>query len=206
MLEAVANAYDIDLDAPYGTLTAKQQKVILHGVDGNLKVKYKNRYGRTREYSTAYEGVIPWIKRRHEGAESDWSREQYEGYMRLVPCSACGGARLKPATLAVTINDRNISEVCDLSIGESAKFLAGLELSERDRMIAERVTKEINARLGFLLDVGLDYLTLSRSAGTLAGGERSASAWPARSAAAWSARSTCSTSRRSVCTSATTSG
>ena len=171
MLEAVANAYDIDLDAPYGTLTAKQQKVILHGVDGNLKVKYKNRYGRTREYSTAYEGVIPWIKRRHEGAESDWSREQYEGYMRLVPCSACGGARLKPATLAVTVNDRNISEVCDLSIGESAKFLAGLELSERDRLIAERVTKEINARLGFLLDVGLDYLTLSRSAGTLAGGE-----------------------------------
>ena len=115
--------------------------------------------------------MIPWVKRRHEGAESDWSREQYEGYMRLVPCSACGGARLKPATLAVTINDRNISEVCDLSIGESAKFLAGLELSERDRLIAERVTKEINARLGFLLDVGLDYLTLSRSAGTLAGGE-----------------------------------
>src|SRR6478735_5321830 len=171
MLEAVAGAYDIDLDAPYGTLTAKQQKIILHGVDGNLKVKYKNRYGRNREYSTAYEGVIPWIKRRHEGAESDWSREQYEGYMRLVPCTACGGARLKPATLAVTVNDRNISEVCDLSIGESAKFLAGLELSERDRLIAERVTKEINARLGFLLDVGLDYLTLSRSAGTLAGGE-----------------------------------
>ena len=171
MLEAVANSHGIDLDAPWGTLTAKQQKVILHGVDGNLKVKYKNRYGRTREYSTAYEGVIPWIKRRHEGAESEWSREQYEGYMRLVPCSTCGGARLKPATLAVTINDRNISEVCDLSIGESSKFLAGLELSERDRMIAERVTKEINARLGFLLDVGLDYLTLSRSAGTLAGGE-----------------------------------
>jgi excinuclease ABC subunit A len=91
--------------------------------------------------------------------------------MREVPCSACEGARLRPATLAVTINDRNIAEVCDLSIGESAKFLAGLELSERDRMIAERVTKEINARLGFLLDVGLDYLTLSRSAATLAGGE-----------------------------------
>ena len=91
--------------------------------------------------------------------------------MREVPCTVCGGARLKPATLAVTINERNISEVCDLSIGESAKFLAALELTERDRMIAERVTKEINARLGFLLDVGLDYLTLSRSAGTLAGGE-----------------------------------
>lgn len=91
--------------------------------------------------------------------------------MRQVPCSACGGARLKPSTLAVTVNDRNISEVCDLPISESAAFLRGLELSERDRMIAERVVKEIDARLGFLLDVGLDYLTLSRSAGTLAGGE-----------------------------------
>jgi excinuclease ABC subunit A len=171
MLEAVADSYEIDLDAPWGTLTAKQQKIVLHGVDGNLSVKYKNRYGRSRQYSTAYEGVIPWLKRRHEGAESDWSREQYEGYMRLVPCRACGGARLKPATLAVTVNGKHISEVCDMPISESSDFLAGLELSERERMIAERVTKEINARLGFLLDVGLDYLTLSRSAGTLAGGE-----------------------------------
>ena len=112
------------MDAPWGTLTAKQQKVILHGTEGNLTVKYKNRYGRQRQYTTTYEGVIPWIKRRHEGAESDWSREQYEGYMREVPCTVCGGARLKPETLAVTINDRNIAEVCDLSIGEAAKFLA----------------------------------------------------------------------------------
>lgn len=171
MLEAVADVYEIDLDAPYGTLSAKQKKIILHGVDGNLQVKYRNRYGRTRQYSTAYEGVIPWIKRRHEGAESDWSREQYEGYMREVPCHACDGNRLKPATLAVRVNDKHISEVCAMSIGESAKFLAGLELSERDKLIAERVTKEINARLGFLLDVGLDYLSLARSAGTLAGGE-----------------------------------
>ncbi|MEL0194236.1 MAG: excinuclease ABC subunit UvrA, partial [Acidimicrobiaceae bacterium] len=102
---------------------------------------------------------------------SDWTREQFEGYMREVPCSTCDGARLKPFTLAVTINDRNISQVCEMSIADSAEFLAGLELSDRDRMIAERVTKEINARLGFLLDVGLDYLTLARSAGTLAGGE-----------------------------------
>ena len=171
MLDSVADDAGIDMDAPWGSLTAKQQKVILHGTGGNLTVKYKNRYGRQRQYTTTYEGVIPWIKRRHEGAESDWSREQYEGYMRLVPCKVCGGARLKPETLAVTINERNISEVCDLSIGESAKFLAALELTERERMIAERVTKEVNARLGFLLDVGLDYLTLSRSAGTLAGGE-----------------------------------
>ena len=171
MLEAVAENYGIDLDAPYKKLNAKQQKVIMHGVDGNLKVKYKNRYGRMREYSTAYEGVVPWLNRRREGAESDWAREQYEGYMREVPCASCKGARLKPSTLAVTVNDKNISEICAMAIGESSKFLAGLELGERDRMIAERVTKEINARLGFLLDVGLDYLSLARNAGTLAGGE-----------------------------------
>ncbi|HTH07797.1 MAG TPA: excinuclease ABC subunit UvrA, partial [Ilumatobacteraceae bacterium] len=171
MLEAVADNYHIDLDKPFGKLTAKQQKVILHGVDGNLKVKYKNRYGRTREYSTTYEGVIPWLNRRRDGAESEWAREQYEGYMREVPCPTCDGARLKPATLAVTVGGKNISQVCEMAIADSASFLSGLELSERDRMIAERVTKEINARLGFLLDVGLDYLTLSRSAGTLAGGE-----------------------------------
>ena len=171
MLEAVAEANKIDLERPWEKLTAKQQKVMLHGVDGKVTVKYKNRYGRTRSYSTEYEGVIPWLKRRHEGSDSEYSREQIEGYMRHVPCPACDGARLKPATLAVTINDKHISAVCDMSIGESAKFLAALELTERDRMIAERVIKEINARLGFLLDVGLDYLTLSRSAGTLAGGE-----------------------------------
>ncbi|MEL6893164.1 MAG: excinuclease ABC subunit UvrA, partial [Actinomycetota bacterium] len=171
LLEAVANVNEIDLDAPWEELPAKHQKTILHGVKGKLTVKYKNRYGRARSYQTEYEGVIPWLRRRHEGSDSDWAREQYEGYMRLVACSKCGGARLKPATLAVLINDKNIAEVCEMSIGESAKFLAALELSERDRMIAERVTKEINARLGFLLDVGLDYLTMSRSAGTLAGGE-----------------------------------
>jgi excinuclease ABC subunit A len=171
MLEAVAAANDVDLDTPWSKLTAKQQKVILHGTGGKVTVKYRNRYGRERQYSTEYEGVIPWIKRRHEGSESEWSREQYEGYMREVPCTACNGARLKPASLAVCVGGRNIAEICDLSIADSAKFLASLELSERDRMIAERVTKEINARLGFLLDVGLDYLTLSRSAGTLAGGE-----------------------------------
>jgi excinuclease ABC subunit A len=141
------------------------------GVDDNMMVKYRNRYGRTREYSTSYEGVIPWIKRRHESAESDNAREQFESYMREVPCPSCKGARLKPESLAVLVEGRHISEVCDLSIGESAKFLADLELSDRDSMIAERITKEINARLGFLLDVGLDYLTLSRAAGTLAGGE-----------------------------------
>ncbi|MGK0276043.1 MAG: excinuclease ABC subunit A [Ilumatobacter sp.] len=171
MLESVANVNEIDLDAPWHTLTAKQQKLILHGVKGKMTVKYKNRYGRSRSYSTEYEGVIPWIRRRHEGSDSEWARDQYEGYMRLVACSKCGGARLKPASLAVTINDKNISEVSDMSIEDSAKFLGSLVLSDRDTMIAERVMKQINERLGFLLDVGLDYLTLSRAAGTLAGGE-----------------------------------
>ncbi len=171
MLESVANVNDIDLATPWEDLTAKQQKVVLHGVKGKMTVKYKNRYGRQRSYSTEYEGVIPWLKRRHEGSDSEWAREQYEGYMRLVACSACNGYRLKPATLAVTVNGKHIAEVCDMSIADSAEFLGALELSERDRIIAAQVTKEINARLGFLLAVGLDYLTMSRSAGTLAGGE-----------------------------------
>jgi excinuclease ABC subunit A len=171
MLEAVADRFDIDLDKKWSKLSPKAQKIVMTGVDDNMMVKYRNRYGRTREYSTSYEGVIPWIKRRHESAESDNAREQFESYMREVPCPSCKGARLKPESLAVLVEGRHISEVCDLSIGESAKFLADLELSDRDSMIAERITKEINARLGFLLDVGLDYLTLSRAAGTLAGGE-----------------------------------
>ena len=171
MLDAVAEANGIDLDVAWSALPAKQRTLLLHGTGGNLTVKYRNRYGRNRTYTTEYEGVINWIKRRHEAAESDWSREQFEGYMREVPCSACGGARLRPFTLAVTVNGRNIAEVCEMSIADAAEFLGALELSERDRMIAERVTREINARLGFLLDVGLDYLSLARSAGTLAGGE-----------------------------------
>ena len=171
MLEAVADRFEIDLDKKWSKLSPKAQKIVMNGVDDNMMVKYRNRYGRTREYSTSYEGVIPWIKRRHESAESDNAREQFESYMREVPCPSCKGARLKPESLAVLVEGKHISEICNLSIGESAKFLAGLQLSDRDSMIAERITKEINARLGFLLDVGLDYLTLSRAAATLAGGE-----------------------------------
>ncbi|MBU3717331.1 MAG: excinuclease ABC subunit UvrA [Actinobacteria bacterium] len=171
ILESVATDHKIDMDKPWNKLSAKAQKIVLNGLPGTITVKFKNRYGRQRQFNTTFEGVIPWIKRRHESAESDWSREQYEGYMREVPCTACDGARLKPSTLAVTVNDKNISEVCEMPIGDSSRFLAELTLSDRDRMIAERVVKEINARLGFLLDVGLDYLTLGRSAGTLAGGE-----------------------------------
>jgi len=171
MLEAVALENGIDPNKPWSRLGERQRRLVLEGTGKAVLVKYRNRYGRTREYSSEYEGVVPWIKRRHEAAESDWSREQFESYMREVPCPACAGQRLRPSSLAVKVNGRSISEVCDLSIGESAKFLASLQLGDRDRIIAERVTKEINARLGFLLDVGLDYLTLSRAAATLAGGE-----------------------------------
>jgi len=171
MLEAVAEEFGIDLDRKWSKLSDKHRNIVMNGAGDALMVKYRNRYGRTREYSTSYEGVVPWIKRRHESAESDYSREQFESYMREVPCRKCKGARLKPSSLAVRVSGKNISEVCDMSIGSSAKFLDGLELGDRDRIIAERVVKEINARLGFLLDVGLDYLTLSRAAATLAGGE-----------------------------------
>ncbi|MGA0185283.1 MAG: excinuclease ABC subunit UvrA, partial [Ilumatobacteraceae bacterium] len=171
MLEAVAEEFEIDMDRKWSKLSEKHRNFGMNGAGDSVLVKYRNRYGRTREYSTSYEGVVPWIKRRHESAESDFSREQFESYMREVPCKACKGARLKPSSLAVKVNGMSLSDVCDLSIGKSAKFLAGLTLSDRDKMIAERVVKEINARLGFLLDVGLEYLTLSRAAATLAGGE-----------------------------------
>jgi len=171
MLVALCEQEEIDIAKPWAKLTAKQQKLVLHGQEGAMLVKYRNRFGKVRQFSTSYEGVIPWIKRRHEDSESEWTREQFEGYMRLVPCPSCAGARLRPASLAVTVGDKHISEVCDMSIADSALFLRGLHLSDRDMMIAERIVKEINARLGFLLDVGLDYLSLSRAAGTLAGGE-----------------------------------
>jgi excinuclease ABC subunit A len=171
MLEAVAEEYNIDLDKPWAKISEKHRGLVLNGVGDSMMVKYKNRYGRTREYSTAYEGVIPWIKRRHESSESDNAREQFESYMREADCPSCKGERLRPASLAVKVNKRSISEVCGMSIADSAIFLRQLELGDRDTMIAERITKEVNARLGFLLDVGLDYLTLSRPAATLAGGE-----------------------------------
>ncbi len=172
LVEAVAEEHEIDTGAPWSKLTPKQKKVLLYGTGtSRVHVKYKNRYGRVRSYHAQYEGIVPFLQRRHQDSESDAAREQIEGYMREVPCPDCGGARLKPLSLAVTIDDRNIADICGLSIGEAAKVLSELQLSERDRMIAERVIKEVNARMGFLLDVGLDYLTLSRSAGTLAGGE-----------------------------------
>ncbi|MFC4061952.1 excinuclease ABC subunit UvrA [Planomonospora corallina] len=171
LLEALGNAMGFTLDTPWERLPKKAQKALLHGHDEQVHVRYSNRYGRQRSYYTDFEGVIGWVQRRHAESESDGVREKFEGYMREIPCPACRGTRLKPASLAVTVDGRSIAEVASMSIADCARFLAGLQLSDRDMHIAERVIKEINARMGFLLDVGLDYLTMDRAAGTLAGGE-----------------------------------
>ncbi|WP_062437803.1 excinuclease ABC subunit UvrA [Herbidospora daliensis] len=171
LMEGLGNALGFDLDTPWEKLTKAQQNALLHGHDEQVHIRYSNRFGRQRSYYTDFDGVIPWIQRRHAESESDAVREKFEGYMREIPCPACKGRRLKPVSLAVTVGGSSIAEVAALSIGECARFLSGFKLSERDMHIAERVVKEINARLGFLLDVGLDYLTLNRAAGTLAGGE-----------------------------------
>ncbi|MFF3854810.1 excinuclease ABC subunit UvrA [Micromonospora sp. NPDC002575] len=171
LLEALGEAEHFDVDTPWRALPARAQKTILHGSGDQVHVRYRNKFGRERSYYTGFEGVVQWIERRHTDTESEWSREKYEGYMRDVPCAACGGARLKPEVLAVTLAGKSIAEVCNLSVGECAELLAGIELTDRQKMIAERVLKEINARLRFLLDVGLDYLSLDRPAGTLSGGE-----------------------------------
>lgn len=171
LLEALGEAEHFDIDTPWRALPSRAQKTILHGSDDQVHVRYRNKYGRERSYYTGFEGVVQWIERRHTDTESEWSRDKYEGYMRDVPCAACGGTRLKPEVLAVTLAGKSIAEVCNLSVGEAADLLAGIELTDRQKMIAERVLKEINARLKFLLDVGLDYLSLDRPAGTLSGGE-----------------------------------
>jgi excinuclease ABC subunit A len=171
LLEALGETQHFDVDTPWRALPSRAQKTILHGSDDQVHVRYRNKYGRERSYYTGFEGVVQWIERRHTDTESEWSRDKYEGYMRDVPCAACGGTRLKPEVLAVTLAGRSIAEVCNLSVGEAAELLAGIELTDRQKMIAERVLKEINARLKFLLDVGLDYLSLDRAAGTLSGGE-----------------------------------
>ena len=171
LIEALGETIGFRMDTPWGKLPASARQALLRGYDLQVHVRYKNRYGRERSYYTTFEGVIPWVERRHAEAESDSSREKFAGYMREVPCPSCGGARLKPVSLAVTVDGRSIAELCALPVGELAKLLLTLELSDRDQQIAQRIVKEVNARMGFLLDVGLDYLTLDRASATLAGGE-----------------------------------
>jgi excinuclease ABC subunit A len=170
LLEALAKDLPFSLDLPWKKISVKAREAILNGYEYEIKMKYKGRYG-ARNYTTGFEGVIPFIHRRHEETDSDYSRDKYEAYMREISCERCNGARLKPEVLAVTIDGKNISEICELSIADCATFLKQIKLNKREAQIAERVMKEVNARLGFLLDVGLDYLSLARPAGSLSGGE-----------------------------------
>ena len=171
LIEALGETIGFRTDTPWAKLPARARQALLRGYDGQIHVRYRNRYGRERAYYTTFEGVIRWVERRHAEAESDSSREKFAGYMREVPCPSCGGARLKPVSLAVTVDGRSISELCAMPVGDLAKQLLTLELSGRDQQIAGRIIKEVNARMGFLLDVGLDYLSLDRASATLAGGE-----------------------------------
>ncbi|HUR49814.1 MAG TPA: excinuclease ABC subunit UvrA [Acidimicrobiales bacterium] len=172
VLASIAEANGFKLSVPWSKLSKKAQKIVLYGAGPKpVTVKYRNRYGRTRTYTTGYEGAIPWLQRKHTETESDYQREWAEGYTREVPCPECGGARLKPESLAVTVGGLNIYELCSKSIRGTHDVLESIELSSRDHLIADRVLREVSARLKFLLDVGLDYLTMHRNAGTLAGGE-----------------------------------
>ena len=171
LLEALSKEVRFSLDTPWRKLSARAQDAILNGWEYEVQVKFRNRYGRTRTYTSGFEGVIPFLSRKHSETESEWSRERYASYMREVPCPACKGARLKPVVLAVTLGGKNIAEICALPIAAANAFLAEIEMSAREEQIGERVLKEIHARLGFLLDVGLDYLSLERPAGSLSGGE-----------------------------------
>ena len=171
VLDAVADSHGFSTSTPWKKLPKKVRDVVLYGSDEEIYVKYKNRYGRTRSYWTTYEGVVPVVERRHVETDSESQRERLEEFMREIPCRACGGARLRPETLAVTVGDLNISQLTSMSIRDTLSFTREAHLSEREQMIAERLMKEIRERLQFLVDVGLDYLTLSRASATLAGGE-----------------------------------
>ncbi len=170
ILDALAKKYKIDLKKPFNKLSDRDKYLILYGTDGErLNVYYKGSYSEG-SFDTAFEGILGNIKRRYrEAAES--TKQEYEQYMQIIPCETCKGRRLKKEALAVTIGDKNISEVTDLSIVELAAFMKGLELTEMQKKIGRLILKEINARVGFLIEVGLDYLTLSRATASLSGGE-----------------------------------
>ena len=171
LLAGLGEELGFDLNTPFKDLPAKTRAAILDGKDYKVEVSYRNRFGRERRYTSGFEGVKAYIKRKHEETESDFARDRYEQYMRQVACPSCGGARLNPTILGVKVGDQSIADITDMSLANALAFVRGLQLSAREAKIGEQVLKEIDARLQFLLDVGLDYLTLSRSAGTLSGGE-----------------------------------
>ncbi|MDF9276522.1 excinuclease ABC subunit UvrA [Arthrobacter sp. EH-1B-1] len=171
LLEGLSKELDFSMDTPWKKLPAHARDAALYGKDHKVVVQYRNRFGRERKYSTGFEGAVQYIHRKHLETESDYARDRYEEYMRQIPCPECGGARLNPASLSVLINGRSIAEVAALPMRECSDFLNNLVLTGREAQIASQVLKEIQARLRFLLDVGLEYLNLERAAGTLSGGE-----------------------------------
>lgn len=171
-LSSVCEHYKIPMDVPVSELPADQMNKLLHGTNGEkIRFRYENDFGQRKDAHVAFEGIIPNLERRYRDTASEGVREFIEGYMSAKPCGTCKGHRLKKEILAVTINDHNMAYVTELSIGEAVNFFNSLTLSEKEQSIAKLILKEINSRLGFLVNVGLDYLTMSRAAGTLSGGE-----------------------------------
>jgi excinuclease ABC subunit A len=171
LLGGLSQDLDFSLNTPWQDLDEEVRQAVLHGNNFEVVVKWRNRYGRDVKYSTGFEGVLPYIERKYNETESDWSKQRYAEYLREIPCSACNGQRLKPEVLAITVSGKSISEVSDMSLQDSYAFITALDVSERDAQIAAPILREITARLNFLLEVGLGYLTLSRAAGSLSGGE-----------------------------------
>ena len=172
VMKAILENRGYSLETPWQEIDKKTQQVLLYGSgEERFTFRYTNMFGEDKEYFVPFEGVMPLLARRYHETDSDEMRESYENYMTEIPCKACHGARLKPETLAVTVGGKNIDEVTRMTIREADDFFTQLTLTPREMKIAAQILKEIHARLHFLLDVGLDYLTLSRSAGTLSGGE-----------------------------------
>ena len=171
LLGGLAKELGFSMTTPWQDLPTDIRQTVLHGKDHKVVVQYRNRFGRERKYSTGFEGVVQYVHRKHTETESDYARDRYEEYMRQIPCPACDGARLNPASLSVLINGKSIADVARLPMRECAAFLDNLVLTGREAQIAHQVLKEIQARLTFLLDVGLEYLNLERPSGTLSGGE-----------------------------------
>lgn len=170
-LESLAQQLNFSLATPWQDLPEQAREAMLNGHDFKVKMVYRNRWGRERSYSTGFEGVLHYVRRKFDETESEQQKDRYGGFMRDVPCSVCHGARLKPEVLAVRVGELNISQLTDLPINEAHDYLAQIQLGERESKIAAQVLREILERLKFLVTVGLDYLTLSRAAGTLSGGE-----------------------------------
>ena len=171
LLSGVSHEYGFSLDTPWKDFDDDTKRLLLYGAEDNVVVQWRNRWGRKLSYSSSYEGVLPYVLRKHGEAESDYARHRYSEMLREIPCPACAGARLTPEVLAVTVSDKSIAEVTDMSLTDSNEFMQNLTLTDREAHIAQAVLREIRARLEFLLEVGLGYLTMSRAAGTLSGGE-----------------------------------